>query len=68
MLVLTRFPGESIVIGGSIIVTVNEIRDGAVRLGFEADPSIVIDRLEIHNLKLREKEGRQWPRVGGDDE
>ncbi len=68
MLVLTRDVGEAVAIdGGRIIVTINEIRDGRVRLGFEADPSIVIDRMEIHQSKQRDKqEGRPWPRVGGE--
>jgi sRNA-binding carbon storage regulator CsrA len=50
-------------------MTINEIRDGKVRIGFDADPSITIDRLEIHKLKLRDQqEGRPWPRMGGDNE
>ncbi len=68
MLVLSRAIGESIIIdNGRIKVTVNEYRDGLVRLGFEADPSIVIDRLEVHEAKQRDKqEGRPWPRIGGE--
>jgi carbon storage regulator len=68
MLVLTRDVGEAVAIdGGRIVVTVNEIRDGRVRLGFDADPSITIDRMEIHKVKQRDKlEGRPWPRIGGD--
>ena len=53
MLVLTRKSRESIVIGGSssirpgITVTVLEIRNGKVRLGFEGDRGVSIQRAEV---------------------
>ena len=53
MLVLTRKPGESIVIAGSIKVTVVSVEGNRVRLGFEAPPEVPIDREEIH-ARIRE--------------
>ena len=53
MLVLTRKILETVVVGGSgvieplIKVTVLEIRNGKVRLGFEADGSLPVHRGEI---------------------
>jgi len=53
MLVLSRKNLESIVIGGDpsvqrvLKVTVLEIRGGKVKLGFEADPSISVQRSEV---------------------
>jgi carbon storage regulator len=48
MLVLSRHKDERIFInGGEIIITVIDLRDGKVRLGFEADRSVVIHREEI---------------------
>ena len=53
MLVLTRKSLESVVIGGApsmqpvLKVTVLEIRSGKVKLGFEADPSIPVQRSEV---------------------
>jgi carbon storage regulator CsrA len=53
MLVLSRKPRESIVIGGAgsmgheFTVTVLEIRAGKVKLGFDADPSVSVQRSEI---------------------
>ena len=53
MLVLTRKPRESIVIGGTgspgheFTVTVLEIRAGKVKLGFDADPSVSVQRSEV---------------------
>jgi carbon storage regulator CsrA len=53
MLVLTRKNQESVVIGGSgrfervLKVTVLEIHDGSVRLGFEADADVPVHRSEV---------------------
>ncbi len=56
MLVLTRKRGERIVIDGRIIVTVEQICEGKVRLGFIADKSVSIHREEVQ-LAI-ESEGR----------
>ncbi len=53
MLVLSRKRLESIVAGGAIgfekllKITVLEIKGGSVRLGFEAEASIPVHRLEV---------------------
>jgi carbon storage regulator len=53
MLVLSRKSMESVVVGGSgrfermLKVTVLEIKNGSVRLGFEADASIPVHRAEV---------------------
>jgi carbon storage regulator len=47
MLVLTRKVNESIVIGGNIVITVNQISPRRVKLGVEAPGSIPIARSEI---------------------
>lgn len=53
MLVLTRKIQETVVVGGSevieplIKVTVLEIRNGRVRLGFEADGALPVHRGEV---------------------
>ena len=53
MLVLSRKSRESVVVGGApslqpvLKVTVLEIRGGKVKLGFEADPSIPVQRSEV---------------------
>ena len=60
MLVLSRKKDEAGVIGGSediermIKVTVVEIRNGRVRLGFEADAHVPVNRLEV------------WERIRGE--
>lgn len=53
MLVLTRKPGQSLVIGGLngvsplVAITVLEIQEGRVRLGFTASSAIPIQRKEV---------------------
>ncbi len=53
MLVLSRKSLESVVVGGCqgfeklLKVTVLEIKEGRVRLGFEADPAVPVHRLEV---------------------
>ena len=53
MLVLTRKSQEAVVVGGSdrfehlLKVTVLEIRGGKVRLGFEVDAAVPVQRWEV---------------------
>lgn len=56
MLVLTRRPGERIILSGDgrTVVTIVEVRGEAVRLGFDAPVSIAIDRQEIFDRKQAE--------------
>jgi carbon storage regulator len=54
MLVLTRKPGESIVIGQGIVVTVVKVGPGRVKLGIEAPQDVRVDRDEVH-AKLQQK-------------
>lgn len=54
MLVLERKPREVIIIrvcGKTIRVTVNSISRNAVRIGFEADSDVLIDREEVYESK-----------------
>jgi carbon storage regulator len=48
MLILTRKPGEAVVLGNNVRITVLEIGGGLVRLGFEAPPDVSIYRDEIY--------------------
>jgi carbon storage regulator len=47
MLVLSRKPGERIVIGRSMVLTVVEISGNRVRLAFEGPREITVHREEI---------------------
>ena len=50
MLVLSRKKNESIVIDGSIVITIVEVRGDKVRLGIEAPRDVTIHRREIYDL------------------
>jgi carbon storage regulator len=51
MLVLTRKPGEEIVIGEGIRLKVVAVGAGKVRLGITAPADVLVDRLEIHQRR-----------------
>lgn len=57
MLVLSRKPNESIVIGGEITVTILEIRGDQVRIGIDAPRSVTVHREEIHAELARANRG-----------
>ena len=54
MLVLTRRPGESIVIGNEVVVTVLEVRHDQVRIGIAAPRSVQVHREEIFRQVAQE--------------
>jgi carbon storage regulator len=56
MLVLTRRPGEQIVIGDNIRITVVSLGPGRVKIGIEAPPNVRIDRQEVHERIVEERE------------
>jgi carbon storage regulator len=53
MLVLTRRPGQRIVIDDNIVVSVVSMKNGQVRLGIEAPPSVHIVREELQDTPAR---------------
>jgi carbon storage regulator len=63
MLILTRKPGEKIVIGGNIFITVVEIKGNQIRVGIDAPTELKVYRLEIYeqiqaeNLEAARSEG-----------
>lgn len=56
MLVLSRRPGESIVIGNDIVVTVLEVRGGQIRIGIDAPRNLQVHREEVYQEVCRENE------------
>ena len=55
MLVLSRRPGEEIIIDGNIRLRVLGVKGGQVRIGIGAPPTIQVDREEVHDRRAREK-------------
>jgi carbon storage regulator len=54
MLVLTRRPGESIIVGENIVITVIEIKGGQVRIGIDAPREVEVYREEIYEQVRQE--------------
>lgn len=54
MLVLTRKPEQSIVVGGEIEITILEVRGEQVRVGIKAPREVTIHRKEIFD-QIREE-------------
>jgi len=48
VLVLTRHPGESVMVGDDIVITVLEVRGDVVRVGIAAPRSIRVHREEVY--------------------
>lgn len=61
MLVLTRKPGEGIVIGDNIKITIVELKGGGVRIGIDAPRELKVHRQEVlDKIKQENKEATQW--------
>jgi carbon storage regulator len=58
MLVLTRKPGERLVIDNTVVVTVMQVGRGQVRLGIEAPPEVRILRDELRRRPARVTPGQ----------
>jgi carbon storage regulator len=63
-LVLSRKRDEMIRIGAGITVMVVEIRGDRVKLGISADPSIPINREEVHRMIQQGGDARHEAREG----
>ena len=62
MLILTRGPGESIVINGNIEVCVSRVRGNKVSLGITAPKDVPVHRREVQDRDERGR-GQQPPRA-----
>jgi carbon storage regulator len=61
MLVLTRKPGDGIVIGDDIVIKFIELKNGAIRVGIEAPQDKKIYRQEIYErISVQNREAIQW--------
>ena len=64
MLVLTRKPGERLVIGDNIVVTVIEVKGDNIRIGIDAPRELKVFRGEIYDAIVAEN--RQAAAATGD--
>jgi carbon storage regulator len=59
MLIITRRPDESIIIGDNVSVTVLGIKGNQVRLGINAPREVAVDREERRMMDGIEREARK---------
>jgi carbon storage regulator len=55
VLVLTRKPGEQIIIADNIRITVVSVGPGRVKIGIDAPPSVKVDRQEVFEKRQAEQ-------------
>ena len=65
MLVLSRKPDESIMIGDDIQVSVVDVRGDKVRLGITAPKSVPVHRFEIYMKVLEDRRKKNFLDVPG---
>ncbi len=65
MLVLSRTRGQQIIIGGSITVTVLEVRGDKVKLGFAGPAEVPIHRQEVFERLQQERQVDARPTDSG---
>ncbi len=51
MLVLTRRPGEEIIISDNIRVTIVSVKGDRIRIGITAPSEVSVDRAEVHERR-----------------
>jgi len=56
MLILSRRPGQKIMIGDDVVVQVVDVQGDKVRLGVSAPSDVPVDREEIRKAKDKEKQ------------
>jgi carbon storage regulator len=57
VLILTRRVGEKLIIGENVTVTVLGIRGNQIRIGIDAPRDVTVNREEIYQRILKEREG-----------
>lgn len=65
MLVLSRMKGQQIVVGGTITVTVLDVRGDKVKLGFQGPAETPIHRMEVYE-RLRPVPPAEEPSLEND--
>lgn len=69
MLILTRRPIESVMIGDEVVITVLGVKGNQVRLGIKAPKHIAVHREEIfERIKLEQQQGSGRAQPGVDPE
>jgi carbon storage regulator len=65
MLILTRRVGEKLIIGENVTVTILGVKGNQIRIGIDAPRDITVNREEIYQRILKEREGLNSARHRG---
>jgi carbon storage regulator len=65
MLILTRRPTETVMIGDDITITVLEVRGNQVRIGINAPKHIAVHREEIYERIKNEEQAKNQGQTQG---
>jgi carbon storage regulator len=66
MLIVTRKPGEKVMVGDQVVITVIEVKGSNVRIGIDAPRAVPVYREEIYAAMRRSgAEGKQAPSSSG---
>jgi carbon storage regulator len=65
VLVLTRRVGEKLIIGENVTVTIMGVKGNQIRIGIDAPRDITVNREEIYQRILKEREGLNSARHSG---
>jgi len=65
MLVLTRKPGEALMLADEVKITVLEVKGKQVRLGIDAPNDVAVHREEIYRRIEAERNGVETEDAGG---
>lgn len=56
MLVITRRVGEKLIIGENVTITILGVKGNQMRIGIEAPPDVAVNREEIYQRIVKERE------------
>jgi carbon storage regulator len=64
VLVVTRKPGEKVIVGDDVVIQVVRVAGKKVRIGIQAPQSLSVYREEIRNAESQREEGRSVQGTG----
>jgi carbon storage regulator len=65
MLIVTRRPGEKVMVGDQVVITVIEVKGSSVRIGIDAPRTVPVYREEIYAAMHDEGAAQEKPRPTG---
>jgi carbon storage regulator len=64
MLIVTRRPGERVMVGDQVVITVIEVKGSSVRIGIDAPRAVPVYREEIYAAMQQSRNDESQPSTG----